>query len=1223
MRSEESEERRCEHITLENLKDLMCRRGRNGTESFYADHGSIEEFLLKLRTSSTIGIEDDPNELRLRYHQFGRNVMPEAKSRSFLQLMWEAMKDLTLIILLVAALISFGLSFYHTEDHDATQTKYELIESLAIFLAVLIVVLVTAGNDYVKEKQFKSLKEKMKEEEKFSVVRHGETIRILTRDLLVGDICYLQYGDIVPADGILIENNNLKIDEASLTGESDLVNKSIKNDIIVLSGTAVMEGKGKIVITAVGENSQAGLIYRLMIDPKVSLDHLMEEPNNAKRFNKTLEDSLAKKSILQRKLAKLALRIGYFGLAAALLTATALIIHLAIHDYVIGKKSWSNNSYQSLVKITITGITVLVLAVPEGLPLAVTIALAYGVRKMLYDHNLVRHLHACETMGNATTICSDKTGTLTTNRMTVVQLFIYEEYFQKIPEKLPAKIRPLLSQCIAINSNYTTNLIKQAEGPAVQVGNKTECALLGLLVHFNFDYDNIRSLYPPSGHLHIYTFNSDRKYMGTIVNFNNQANFVLYMKGAPEIILAKSKYSLNEDAKRDALDGKKREKINNVLNKMTNDGLRTICLAYRMFTESESQVMDWEDESSVVDMLTCIGIVGIEDPVRDEVPKSIRLCNEAGITIRMVTGDNIDTARTIAKKCGILEGKDDELVLDGSEFINRITVENVISQTLFDQIWPNLRVLARAKPVDKYILVKHAIASRVGDKEEIVAVTGDGTNDGPALKVADVGFAMGIQGTDIAKDASDIIITNDNFASIVKAVLWGRNVYDCITKFLQFQLTANVTAVLLAFIGSCFLGESPLRAVQILWINLIMDTLASLALASESPTQELLERKPFGRSRRLLSPSVIKYILGHSFYQLIVTLIILFVGPTIFLVVDASNRKETFISTPTEHYTFIFHTFVLMTLFNELNARKIWGQRNIFIGLHKSYIFVIIWVCCFSLQHIIVYIGGRLVMVRNLPADLYIWSLLFGIGSLIWHQVLICWSVERFEEDIDEKDKLNRNKFFSDTTITTKELTGSKPNQGSSRASLISSNKGPMVVQPHLSSKGRQPPKGKVKSQLNTEQSSFASHRSGTATFGSQLFVTDNVERPRKKTEPKTKQTIQFSGNRKFSKQTITKRSNISNNSACSEDEEKCPNQFSHSVQWGRGLISGVMDIDEYLSPIKAQSTPIAPIAHMMNELKKKRKKISPVVLSSDVGGNASGEKMIQDLLEQLDDDSL
>jgi Ca2+ transporting ATPase len=436
--------------------------------------------------------------------------------------------------------------------------------------------------------------------------------------------------------------------------------------------------------------------------------------------------------------------------------------------------------------------------------------------------------------------------------------------------------------------------------------------------------------------------------------------------------------------------------VRNVIEPMASNGLRTICLAYKEYVPGSAQMHeehmdiepDWDNEDNIISNLVCLCIVGIEDPVRPEVPDAIRKCQRSGITVRMVTGDNVNTARSIAMKCGILRTGDDFLVLDGKEFNKRIreTPEGPVKPELFDKIWPKLRVLARSSPQDKYTLVKGIIESRLNRNREVVAVTGDGTNDGPALKRADVGFAMGIAGTDVAKEASDIILTDDNFTSIVKAVMWGRNVYDSIAKFLQFQLTVNCVAVIVAFLGACAIKDSPLKAIQMLWVNLIMDTLASLALATEIPSEELLDRKPYGRTKPLISRTMTKNIVGHAIYQLAVVFTILFFGDVLF---DIDNGREVGLhSAPTQHFTIIFNSFVMMTLFNEINARKIHGQRNVFEGLNRNPLFVGIWIGTLIAQVFIIEFGGAAFSTASLDIDHWIWCLLFGAGELLWGQLV-------------------------------------------------------------------------------------------------------------------------------------------------------------------------------------------------------------------------------------------
>ncbi|XP_053170983.1 plasma membrane calcium-transporting ATPase 2 isoform X3 [Scomber japonicus] len=1054
-----------------DLRSLMELRGTEAVVKLQEDYGGVEGLCKRLKTSPTEGLAGTETDLDKRKETFGQNLIPPKKPKTFLQLVWEALQDVTLIILEIAALISLGLSFYHPPGdstgescgaaaggvEDEGESEAGWIEGAAILLSVVCVVLVTAFNDWSKEKQFRGLQSRIEQEQKFQVVRGSQVIQLPVADIVAGDIAQIKYGDLLPADGVLIQGNDLKIDESSLTGESDHVKKNVEKDPMLLSGTHVMEGSGRMVVTAVGVNSQTGIIFTLLgagveeeekkekkdcshpIHPiaTIATDGAagINAPGSASLINGKMQDgnmesnqikvkkqdgaaamemqplksaeggeadekekkkvsvSKKEKSVLQGKLTKLAVQIGKAGLLMSAVTVIILVLYFAIDNFVMQRNPWKPECtpiyVQYFVKFFIIGVTVLVVAVPEGLPLAVTISLAYSVKKMMKDNNLVRHLDACETMGNATAICSDKTGTLTTNRMTAVQCYVGDVHYKEIPDPgaLSPKSLELLVNSISLNSAYTTKILPPDKegGLPKQVGNKTECGLLGLVLELKRDYQPIRNQIPEEKLYKVYTFNSVRKSMSTVIKMPD-GSFRMYSKGASEIVLKKCSHVLNEVGEARVFRPRdKDEMVKKVIEPMACDGLRTICVGYRDFPSNPEP--NWEDENNILTDLTAICVVGIEDPVRPEVPDAIQKCQRAGITVRMVTGDNINTARAIAIKCGIIHPGEDFLCIDGKEFNRRIRNEKgEVEQERIDKVWPKLRVLARSSPTDKHTLVKGIIDSTMTDQRQVVAVTGDGTNDGPALKKADVGFAMGIAGTDVAKEASDIILTDDNFSSIVKAVMWGRNVYDSISKFLQFQLTVNVVAVIVAFTGACITQDSPLKAVQMLWVNLIMDTFASLALATEPPTESLLKRKPYGRNKPLISSTMTKNILGHGVYQLVIIFTLLFVGEQIFDI--DSGRNAPLHSPPSEHYTIIFNTFVMMQLFNEINARKIHGERNVFDGIFRNPIFCSIVFGTFAMQIVIVQFGGKPFSCQPLDLEKWMWCVFLGLGELVWGQVI-------------------------------------------------------------------------------------------------------------------------------------------------------------------------------------------------------------------------------------------
>ncbi|XP_064130970.1 plasma membrane calcium-transporting ATPase 2 isoform X12 [Loxodonta africana] len=946
--------------TMEELRSLMELRGTEAVVKIKETYGDTEAICRRLKTSPVEGLPGTTPDLEKRKQIFGQNFIPPKKPKTFLQLVWEALQDVTLIILEIAAIISLGLSFYHPpgESNEACATaqggaedegeaEAGWIEGAAILLSVICVVLVTAFNDWSKEKQFRGLQSRIEQEQKFTVIRANQVVQIPVAEIVVGDIAQVKYGDLLPADGLFIQGNDLKIDESSLTGESDQVRKSVDKDPMLLSGTHVMEGSGRMLVTAVGVNSQTGIIFTLLgaggeeeekKDKKGKPSKMQDGNVDASQSKAKQQDGAAamemqplksaeggdaddkkkanmhkkEKSVLQGKLTKLAVQIGKAGLVMSAITVIILVLYFTVDTFVVNKKPWLPECtpvyVQYFVKFFIIGVTVLVVAVPEGLPLAVTISLAYSV---------------------------------------------------KPPEKEGALPR--------------------------QVGNKTECGLLGFVLDLKQDYEPVRIQMPEEKLYKVYTFNSVRKSMSTVIKLPDES-FRMYSKGASEIVLKKCCKILNGAGEPRVFRPRDRdEMVKKVIEPMACDGLRTICVAYRDFPNSPEP--DWDNENDILNDLTCICVVGIEDPVRPEVPEAIRKCQRAGITVRMVTGDNINTARAIAIKCGIIHPGEDFLCLEGKEFNRRIRNEKgEIEQERIDKIWPKLRVLARSSPTDKHTLVKGIIDSTHTEQRQVVAVTGDGTNDGPALKKADVGFAMGIAGTDVAKEASDIILTDDNFSSIVKAVMWGRNVYDSISKFLQFQLTVNVVAVIVAFTGACITQDSPLKAVQMLWVNLIMDTFASLALATEPPTETLLLRKPYGRNKPLISRTMMKNILGHAVYQLTLIFTLLFVGEKMFQI--DSGRNAPLHSPPSEHYTIIFNTFVMMQLFNEVNARKIHGERNVFDGIFRNPIFCTIVLGTFAIQIVIVQFGGKPFSCSPLQLDQWMWCIFIGLGELVWGQVI-------------------------------------------------------------------------------------------------------------------------------------------------------------------------------------------------------------------------------------------
>ena len=867
----------------------------------------------------------------------------KTKHASFMELVCEALEDTTLRILIVAAFVSLIVGMIE-DPADGW------LEGVAILIAVVLVVTVTASNDYMKDKQFRKLSAKTAEVS-CTVIRDAKEHEISIYDVVVGDLMRVKTGMIIPADGLIVKANGLKIDESSKTGESDLVKKEPFNpgnekcNPFLLSGSKVEEGNGNMIVCAVGKYSSSG-------DTEAMLQEASDE------------------TPLQKKLEIIADTIGKIGFYVALATFTILVLYVIYESAKRG--AWDGESFRGIIYSFIIAVTIVVVAVPEGLPLAVTLSLAYSVGKMKDENNLVRHLQACETMGGATDVCTDKTGTLTKNRMSVVATHLMGKSEMKTSDKdifvEDEPLKKLLVNSFCVNSDASLVYVPGAEDE--QKGNRTECALLGLAKRWKYDYEEVRRKVPVVGSV---PFNSAWKWSATVTK-EEEGNYV-YFKGASEVVVRLAKYVYLDNGRVSELTEDQKDYLeNNVIKSFASDALRTITLAYKVGNYQDEDIFkDGEmNRDFLKEDLILLGIFGIQDPVRDEVPHAVASVQRAGVCVRMVTGDNIDTAISIAKKCGIVPpdfSRDTAsrfTVMEGGDFEREVgemteeeddegrKVTKVKDMYKFTMIANELRVLARSSPRHKFILV-------TGIKQmenKVVAVTGDGSNDAPALKKSDVGFAMNIAGTQLAKDAADIILVDDNFASIVTALKWGRNIYDSIKKFIQFQLTVNLVALSMSFLGAVVLEKSPLTAVQMLWVNLIMDTFAALALATEPPSDELLLRKPYRKTESLIDEDMKKTIVGAAIYQVIWLVLILFLGPTIFDITPSWNETK-YSQAGYQHFTIFFNTFVFMQVFNEVNCRKLKSSElNVFKGFFNNPLFLLILIGTIIVQVLIVEFGG-------------------------------------------------------------------------------------------------------------------------------------------------------------------------------------------------------------------------------------------------------------------------
>ena len=1085
------------------------------------EYGGIEGIAKKLKSDISKGLDiSNQDDIMRRQQVYGINELEQEKMKNCCQFVWEAFEDLMIRILCVAAIVQTVLGATIGEDPSK-----DWIDGMSIIIAVVIVITVGSVTNYSKEKKFKQLNDEKESMVHTDVIRNGENISIKPTQIMVGDLVHIKGGSLIPADGILVSSSFISVDESPMTGESDHIKKDTlqeclkireivfmkkehkKNEIlspILCSGTQVATGEGIYLVISVGARSQKGII-QLMV-----------------KQSKSSEDS---KTPLEEKLDTIAEQIGYFGMIAAAVTLIALFIRFGVSYPIIDEKFQIRNQTASLLEsfyknkdvqpsndikaiienskkssdpnstiakdvldIFLLVVAIVVVAIPEGLPLAVTLTLAFSISKMMEQKNLVRNMQACETMGGANYICSDKTGTLTQNKMLVIHVYNgkedinIEETTNKHDTRVDPKVHfpnPRYYHDLRLAVILNIDVSKDEKGELGSF-NKTDKSVYDMFVNLKERIFDVRDKYLLDGSTKKIPFNSDRKKMTTIVkNEEFPTGYRLFIKGGPDVLMDSIKSYVNPDTNElmKLTESDKQKIREDVIKVYAQRALRNVIICFKDITEDEyhNYAQQNENEEFLIekDNLTFLAILGIRDALRPDVDIAVKKCQVAGITVVMVTGDHIDTAKAIAKQCHIIEPHNEKLekvAMEGKTFFEEIggiicgvcslekekcecpkikkneddiiAKDEIKNMDRFENIVSNLRVMGRSRPIDKYALVLGL--RKLGN---VVAVTGDGTNDAPALSKADVGFSMGKGGTDVAKEASDIMILDDNFASIVNAVLWGRNIYDNIRKFIQFQLTVNVTACLLVFITACIGNETPLTPIQMLWLNLIMDSLGSLALATEPPHDELLLRKPYKRSEHIINRKMWKHILIQAAFQLGILLFLYLFAPEfiieeepyriaesnlilscynslpgrspknvdgeiIYYIIHGSSIKwsedvplvfgktqtdcgeyvkkqdlktafKTYTSNNggTAHMTIIFNTFVVYTLFNQINARIIDDGINVFARIHKNILFIIVCFAEFGLQILLIEFGSKAFKVCRKGITGHQWGICIGFGA--------------------------------------------------------------------------------------------------------------------------------------------------------------------------------------------------------------------------------------------------
>ena len=925
--------------------------------------------------------------------EFGTNIISPPDKVPLWKLFLEKFNDPIIRILLIAALLSLVISFVHME----------FIETIGIFSAIILATGIAFWFDLDASRKFDILN-KVNDDVKYKLVREGHIIEIAKKDIVKGDVVILETGEELPADGLLLEAVSLQIDESSLTGES-LITKTtdpskFKNDAtypsnMVMKGSTIMDGHCIIEVVAVGDNTDYGKLAKSAAEISGEQTPLNLQLDKLARFIGIVGFSVAIFTfvILFSKdfifgdiqygfnqmyliisvllsvmilLAKIWLPViydvfellgkkgrfikdlstkkGLFWLGFAILF---LAISFAI-GYLIGINAFENEAWLSLkaagkiLQFFMIAVTIIVVAVPEGLPMSVTLSLAMSMRRMLKSNNLVRRMHACETMGSATVICTDKTGTLTMNQMRVNDTSFCDLVHQNLDNN---EAGSLVKENISVNSTAYLDINDKSE--ILLLGNPTEAALLLWLHQKNIDYLQIRESSEIVGQL---TFSTERKYMATIVDSTIVGKRVLYVKGAPEIILDKcSKIRCGDEYK--PVDDLK-SKIEDLLLQYNSKAMRTLAFAYEIIEDNLSRFENGKLKNS---NLIFLGVAAISDPVREDVPDAVKRCIEAGIEVKIVTGDTKATAKEIGRQIGIWNDDTNNKIITGEDFAE-------MSDSKITEMLGVLKILCRARPSDKQRLVQ--LLQKNG---EIVAVTGDGTNDAPALNFAHVGLSMG-SGTAVAKEASDITLIDDSFSSITSAVLWGRSLYQNIQRFILFQLTINLTALLVVLIGSLFGFELPLTVTQMLWVNLIMDTFAAGALASLPPNQIVMKSKPRNNKDFIINPAMRINILftGLSFVIIMLSLLFLFSKN------GDVNRYELSV---------FFTVFVMLQFWNLFNSKAFASGKSAFSNLIQSKGFLIVLFVIFIGQVLIVEFGGD--VFRTVPIKLKDWVIIVLSTSVV------------------------------------------------------------------------------------------------------------------------------------------------------------------------------------------------------------------------------------------------
>ncbi|XP_071960702.1 plasma membrane calcium-transporting ATPase 3-like isoform X2 [Antedon mediterranea] len=1024
-------------LTLDDLASIVERNGQGEAVAFIKEKfGNQKELLRLLQTHEDDGISHlVEEEVLKRQELYGNNSLYEVEEAGVHGSLWniiksQLLKELRLVLIMVLAVVSFGLSFAES-DVIKFSLYLELEErkragwvgAICLCLLAIFIFMFQVVSNYFLEEQYAITQRKRK---LFSMAQvytiRGSAGAYQPRDeIVVGDIIYVKCGSTVPADGLIIYSSNVKVNEYRVTRRDSVVDKSADGDAILLKGSKIIDGHARMVVLQVGVHTKLDIarsandIYVNMPGNTSEVATQSSPPVYSPLGSQRLRNKKEKKSVLTQDLEIISNYVLIAAIALCTIIGLVLIINYCYQTFIADDESWDITYLKDIVDLIIVTITVFTITYPSSLPSIYQHICKQSAHEIRHDQIFVRNNEAYGIMGNITTLLTNKTGVVTENYMRVEGIFLFNELFHvRWPDKQTnlntrlksmthsSEVTNLLLEGMAVNTDYTAQIIEisvENHGILQHIGDRIDCALLELVEILGGHYRALRDSNPEEKVMRVYPFNTSRKMMCCVIGKEELNRNRVYCKGAAERVLKRCSFYLDTDGVACPLDTDTQSHFASQITEMSKSKLRTICLAYRdMAIDQTEDSVDLSREDDVLSKLTCVALLGISDRVRPKAAKYVKDLQRSGIKITMVTGDDLQTAGAVAAESGIIRSPKD-LCLDSEVFNHKIRgiemtspsassimygdESQLIKDDEFHKTWPSLGVLGGAHPDDKQVLAKGISAAPKNLQPQLVAVTGRYIGDEDTLAEADLGIALGNIGSVEAKTAADVILKDDSIYSIRQAIMWGRNIWDGVVKFVQSLLVRGMITSLVAFIGACTFSNSPIRAIQVLWSYLLVNV--SIILLADKPTRHILKYKAAGSDNHIVSPLFVVTTISHFIYQLAVILVFIYKGADFFDIDDGQERSPS--TFPTQHMTMVFNVFILMQIFNQLNERKVHSQQQVYDGLlqMRSLVYVGEIFC----QLLIIQFSNYGFGCEALDLDQWLWCFAFGIGTVLWHQIVL------------------------------------------------------------------------------------------------------------------------------------------------------------------------------------------------------------------------------------------